>query len=167
MAITFADISRMSLFRGFSQDFVRLLDVFFTEKNYPKETLIIEQGKLQSVFYVIISGEVEIYESLENEKIILNTLAAGHFFGEINLLDPGVALASVASLTPVKTLEISNEQFRKFISQKPELAADFTFQLAEILAKRFRQSNDIIQKELTKPRAIQLGKEISLKQMQA
>ncbi|MFZ5807140.1 MAG: Crp/Fnr family transcriptional regulator [Verrucomicrobiota bacterium] len=165
MAVHFSEISRMSLFRGFNEDFVRLLDVFFTEKQYPAECIIVKKGKIQKTFYMILSGEAEVFDEIENQKIIYDTLSAGQFFGEINLFDPGSAIATVISLTPLRTLEISNEKFREFISQKPGLAADFTFQLAEIVAKRFRQATDVIQKELTSPEAIRKAEQMPDKGM--
>jgi CRP-like cAMP-binding protein len=167
MPVSFSEISRMSLFRGFDESFVRLLDVFFVENSYPADTVIVEQETLQEKFYIIIAGEVEVSHSTEGLKVILTSLTAGQFFGEISLFDPGLATAEVKSLTPVRTLEISTKQFRDFIRQKPELAADFTFQLAQAVAQRFRQSHDIIQEELIKPRAIRLGEELSNKKMQA
>lgn len=160
MGIHFSEISRMSLFRGFNEDFIRLLDVFFTEKNYSADELIVEKGNIQKTFYMIISGEAEAFDETTDQKITLDTISAGQFFGEINLFDPGIAIASIKSITPLKTLEISNEQFREFITQKPELAADFTFQLAETVSKRFRQANDVIQKELTSPDAIRRAEQM-------
>ncbi|MFQ3670179.1 MAG: hypothetical protein SNJ84_01830, partial [Verrucomicrobiia bacterium] len=66
----------------------------------------------------------------------------------------GIATASVRTLTQVKTLEISNDKFRYFISSKPEVAADFTFQLAQTIVKRFRASKESLIDELTHPENI-------------
>ena len=167
MPITFEEISRMSLFRGFSKNFVRLLDMFFVEKKYPLDTEITRQNSMQKTFYIILAGEVQISEQVNKKEVILSQLSAGQFFGEMNLFDPGLATATVTTLTPVRTLEISTEQFRKFISQKPELAADFVFQLAEIIVKRFRHSKDTIQKELTSPKALDLGRKLDSKKRTA
>lgn len=152
MSIAFSEISRMSLFRGFDRSFVQLLDLFFVERNYDPDTLLVEDGKLQSTFYMIFAGEVEVFHlSPGGNHLSLGNLCAGQFFGEMNLFDPGLATASVKTLTPVRTLEISNEKFRYFIQEKPELAADFTFQLTETIVKRFRSTNDKLLEQLTDP----------------
>jgi CRP-like cAMP-binding protein len=153
MSITFSEISRMSLFRGFDASFIQLLDLFFIEANYVPNTLLVEEGKLQNSFYMIFAGEVEVFHhSRKEENIVLGNLSAGQFFGEMNLFDPGLATASVRTLTPVRTLEISNEKFRFFIQEKPELAADFTLQLSETIVKRFRDTSDKLLEQLTDPK---------------
>jgi CRP-like cAMP-binding protein len=151
MALTFVEISRMTLFRGFDESFVRLLDLFFMEGNYAPDRLLIREGEHQDRFYMLFAGEVEIFRKTSDSEIQLGILCAGQFFGEMNLFDPGVATASVRALTPIRTLEISNAQFREFIQQKPELAADFTFQLSETIVKRFRDTNSTLLEQLTHP----------------
>jgi len=160
MNVTFAEISRMTLFRGFTGEFVSLLDLFFLEKNYPPETHLIEQGQTQNTFYLVVAGEVQVYHTVDQRRITLDSLCAGQFFGEMNLFDPGQATASVVAVTPVQTLEISNERFRFFINSQPALAADFTFQLAETVVKRFRASNHALMDELCRPEAIQQAQQI-------
>ncbi|MEM9398776.1 MAG: cyclic nucleotide-binding domain-containing protein [Verrucomicrobiota bacterium] len=146
--VTFSEISRMTLFRGFDANFVRMLDLFFLENDYSPEDEIVTLGEVQDRFFIIIAGEVEVYHTLNNKFISLAILSAGQFFGEMNLFDPGVATASVKALTPVKTLEITNAKFRSFISNRPELAADFTFQLTTTIVKRFRDNKETLVYEL-------------------
>ena len=157
----------MTLFRGFNETFVRLLDIFFAEKSYPAGHVIVREGTLQNHFFILIAGEVGVSRHLDGKDVTLDTLPAGDFFGEINLFDPGLATATVTALTPVVTLEISNGQFREFIREKPELAADFTFQLAEKIVKRFRQSSQTLADELTRPEALEKGREWDLGRMKA
>lgn len=152
--LAFVDVSRMTLFRGFDEEFIRLLDLFFVSNSYPQDTLIIEQGKFQNTFYLVVAGEVEVFHRLNQRDIHLGHLSAGQFFGEMNLFDPGIATASVRTLTQVKTLEISNDKFRFFINAKPAAAADFTFQLAQTIVKRFRDSKDSLIEEISKPENI-------------
>ncbi|NJK91617.1 MAG: cyclic nucleotide-binding domain-containing protein [Blastochloris sp.] len=154
MTVSFSEISRMTLFRGFDASFIQLLDLFFVENTYEAETTLVHQGSLQNTFYLIFAGEVEVFHHVDQVRVSLSTLAAGQFFGEINLFDPGLATANVITLTPVRTLEISNDKFSYFIQHKPELAADFTFQLAETIVKRFRNNNETLMQELGKPENI-------------
>lgn len=160
MAIHFSDISRMSLFRGFSEGFIQLLDLFFREANYKAGTVMVREGELQQTFYMVVAGEVEVSRRVNGVPMPLDILPAGQYFGEMNLFDPGVATASVTALTPVRTLEISNEKFRAFITHKPELAADFTFQLAETIVKRFRSSTHLLSEELARPENIRGAQQI-------
>lgn len=162
MEITFAEISRMTLFRGFDEQAIQLLDLFFQFREYEVDTQIVVQGVLQKKFFMLIAGEVDVRRVVEGKETKIAELQAGEFFGEINLFDPGVATATVVALTKVKTLEISNEDFRKFIQRKPEVAADFTFQLGEKIARRFRGAStpDAVERELNSTRAIRLATQL-------
>ncbi|MDX6765588.1 MAG: cyclic nucleotide-binding domain-containing protein [Candidatus Methylacidiphilales bacterium] len=160
MAIHFSDISRMSLFRGFNENFIQLLDLFFREANYKAGAVLVQEGQLQRHFYMLVAGEVAVNRQVNGADVQLDILPAGQYFGEMNLFDPGVATASVVALTPVRTLEISNDKFRSFMTHKPELAADFTFQLAETIVKRFRTSTDLLTEELSRPEKIDLARRI-------
>jgi CRP-like cAMP-binding protein len=154
MNISFSDVCRMTLFRGFDKDFIHLLDMFFIQNDYSPQTVIVRQGKLQTMFYLIVAGEVEVFHNVDGRDLRLDTLGGGDFCGEMNLFDPGIATASIRTLTPVQTLEISNDRFRSFIVQKPAVAADFTFQLAQTIVRRFRSSSEHFMHELTRPKAI-------------
>lgn len=160
MGLTFVEIARMTLFRGFDESFIRLLDLFFIEGSYGPGTTLIEEGAHQDRFFILFAGEVEVIHEGKDKRIVLGNLCAGQFFGEMNLFDPGVATAGVRTLTPVRTLEISNAQFREFIQQKPELAADFTFQLAETIVKRFRDTNSALLEQLTSPDNLRKAQEM-------
>ncbi|MEM6822831.1 MAG: cyclic nucleotide-binding domain-containing protein [Verrucomicrobiota bacterium] len=162
MSVTFSEISRMSLFRGFDSSFVQLLDLFFVEEKYEPNTWLVEEGKLQNRFYMLFAGEVAVLQNTGGEKAItLGHLAAGQYFGEMNLFDPGLATASVVSLTPVRTLEISNDKFGYFITERPELAADFTFQLTQTIVRRFRDNSNKLLEQLTDPESLRKAEELN------
>jgi len=168
MDITFAEISRMTLFRGFDEQSIELLDLFFKDNAYPVDTMIVQQGVLQKRFFMLVAGEVEVQREIDGQILKIAEIQAGQFFGEINLFDPGVATASVISLTPIKTLEISNDDFRTFITRRPDVAADFTFQLAQTIARRFRNnSGQSMEAEFNTPQAIELGQQIDNNRMMA
>jgi CRP-like cAMP-binding protein len=161
MDISFADISRMTLFRGFDEGFVKLLDVFFVAREYEEGTILIEQGKMQSTFYLIIAGEVGVFSvTPDGRETPIGHVVAGQFVGEMNLFDPATATARVGCLTPVVTLEISNEKFRQFMEAKPAAAADFMFQLAQVIVRRYRSSMDTLIDEAARPENIEKAEQI-------
>jgi len=167
MEVAFTDVCRMTLFRGFDKDLIRLLDLFFVSQTYPAGTLVIEQGKLQNNFFLVVAGEMEVYDATPGKDIILGIVSAGQFVGEMNLFDPGIATASVRTLTPVQTLEISNDQFRYFMNAKPTQASDFLFQLAQTIVKRYRASKESWVEELITPESIRKADLVDAKKMLA
>jgi CRP-like cAMP-binding protein len=167
MDVVFTDVCRMTLFRGFDEDLIRLLDLFFVSQNHPADTLVIEQGKMQNNFFLVVAGEMEVFDATSEKDIILGHVSAGQFVGEMNLFDPGIATASVRTLTPVQTLEISNDQFRYFMKAKPAQAADFLFQLGQTIVKRYRASRETWIEELITPESIRKADFLDAKKMLA
>src|ERR1700693_1377127 len=81
------------------------------EVSLPAGKTLLVQGKPTDTFYILLGGEVEV--SVDGRP--LKRLRAGDFFGEIGMLDRGVATASVTTTQPAETLALSNAQFREAI----------------------------------------------------
>ena len=107
-----------------------------------KGEVILRQGDIADSIYIIVAGQVKIYMTDEhdsNREVIVNTLGAGDFFGEIPLFDQESRSASVAALerTHVKTL--SYTAFQKAIEQSPDIARKLMATMAARLRHADRQ----------------------------
>ena len=69
------------------------------------------QGRLGDSFYILLDGEA--YVDVDGKP--RRTLKAGDFFGEISMLDRGLASATVTTKTDAKLLVMSHAQFRDAI----------------------------------------------------
>ena len=73
---------------------------------------VIHQGDVGDQFYVIVSGEVEVFKELPNGQTLpLARLGQGEYFGESALLTGRRRNASVRALSPVNLMCLGRDEF--------------------------------------------------------
>lgn len=107
---------RLEIFKDVPEQELSVLVARFRAERYPDRSTIIRQGAIGDKFYIIESGEVEVVK----EDPVLGeqpqaTLKSGDYFGEIALLRDVPRTATVRSVTPVKLLSLSKDDFERFI----------------------------------------------------
>jgi len=75
------------------------------------------QGRSGDSFYVLLDGEAGVEVDGEQRS----TMKAGDFFGEISMLDRGLASATVTTKTDARLLVMSHAQFRDAIKSSDDL----------------------------------------------
>jgi CRP/FNR family cyclic AMP-dependent transcriptional regulator len=91
--------------------------------------------------YVVVSGEVEIFfRNDTGQNIPVETAMAGHFFGEISLLDGGPRTAYAAAKTNVEALIIDHGDLEDFLRRCPPAALD----LLAATGRRLRESASLL-----------------------
>ena len=100
---------------------------------------IVWVGEPGREFFVIQQGRVAITLPDENgRELVLATLSAGQFFGEISLLDGGPRTATARSETEAALLELGREDFLQFVRKHPSAA----IHMMTVLGQRQRETNE-------------------------
>ena len=105
------------------------------ERTYSANTTIIPRNEHVEYFFMIRRGEVEVVlQDRKNQETVISRLAPGEFFGEIELMRGGKAIANVraSEAGPVEVLTISREDFKRVIDASPITAEA----LAKIVQER-------------------------------
>jgi len=92
------------------------------ERTYSANTTIIPRNEHVEYFFMIRKGEVEVVlQDRKNKETVISRLAPGEFFGEIELMRGGKAIANVRASQngPVEVLTISREDFKRVIDESP------------------------------------------------
>src|SRR5207248_7575611 len=77
---------------------------------------IIHQGDVGDQFYVIVSGEVEVFRELPTgQKVHLAQLGRGEYFGESALLTGRRRNASVKAIGPVDLMCVGRDEFTSLV----------------------------------------------------
>lgn len=85
-------------------------------KHYPKKQFLLNQGEVHDVFYIIVEGKANIYvESEHGKKYFLNTYGKGQYIGELEMFQKMPYISSVEAQDEIITLEISRDNFLKWI----------------------------------------------------
>ncbi len=91
-------------------------------RRYPANTTIIPRNEHVEHFFMIHKGEVEVVlQDRKNEETVISRLLPGEFFGEMELLRGGKAIANVraSSEGPVEVLTIPREDFKRVLAESP------------------------------------------------
>jgi len=80
---------------------------------------------------VILEGKAEVDTGTTKK-----TLGPGDFFGEIALIDDGPRTATVRSVTAMRSLVLSHDQFRDVLRQN----ADITVKVLRAVTERLRDA---------------------------
>jgi signal transduction histidine kinase len=114
-------------------------------QSYPPETVLCHENALETVFYMILEGEVEVTKLInQGEARILKTLSAGDFFGEMALIHNAPRAATVTSKTDVVVLELDKESFDRVLQQSSSVAMAMVKEISE----RLRQNDEMAIEDL-------------------
>lgn len=125
----------------------QLLDVTRNLKRmtFPPGSTILEQNQDVNDFYMIVSGELEIYLQNENGHAIqIAHLGPNQFFGEIELLRGGQSIASVRASfdTEVELIAINHAKFIELLQKSPLTEET----IARIVAIRIEENRSMKEK---------------------
>ncbi len=104
-------------------------------RTYSANTPIIPRNEHVEYFFMIRKGEVEVVlQDRKNQETVISRLTPGEFFGEIELLRGGRAIANVraSAAGPVEVLTIQRADFKRVIDASPITAEA----LAKIVQER-------------------------------
>ena len=107
-------LSKVEIFAGLSEEEQAALENSCVTRNYPRNTVVINENDFADSLYVIESGRVKVYCSDKNGKeYIMNTLGPGDYFGELALLDDDRRSASVRTLEKCTFTIIFKDEFHQ------------------------------------------------------
>jgi len=82
---------------------------------------ICQQNAIEDSMYVVLTGEVEIFEQIDQSKIELGKLRHGDIVGEIGALFSVPRIASVKATKSCVVLEVSGSSFSELLNKTPIL----------------------------------------------
>lgn len=100
-------------------------------RHFEKGELLCRQDKLEDVAYIILTGEMDVVESIEEKQIPIGRLVSGDLAGEIGALFHLPRIASVVAKGPAAVLEISPDSFWTLLNRTPILHSAVYQQLYE------------------------------------
>ncbi|MBA2351460.1 MAG: Crp/Fnr family transcriptional regulator [Burkholderiales bacterium] len=101
---------------------LRALAAHGVARTFQRNAVVINEGDETDSLYIILSGKVKVYLADESGKeVVLNTAGPGSYFGEM-VLDGGPRSASVMTLEKSVFSVVSKCEFRKFLSENPDVA---------------------------------------------
>jgi CRP/FNR family cyclic AMP-dependent transcriptional regulator len=128
------------------------------EVNFRAGQAIYRADEAGGTFYIIQAGQVELaITDDDGEKLVLELLESGDFFGELSLLDGGTRSTNATAVQRTDVLELERNAFLDLLMQRPHMAQDVLLSQAKrmrrtdnLLRRRVsRNVNDIVDEKLT------------------
>ncbi len=88
-------------------------------KSYQKGQTIVFQGEISLRLYLIFEGKVAVLAKQGKEKKKIAELGPGEYFGEISLLEPTTAGATIRAEEPCELYALSREDFMSVAGKIP------------------------------------------------
>src|SRR5712664_3998463 len=122
-------LSKVPLFSQLSRHELEFVATRTDEAEVPAGKVLTRQGRPGDTFYVLLGGEAKVVIDGDLRR----TLKTGDFFGEISMLDRGMATATIRTKTESKLLVMSHSQFRDTIKASDTLLVKVLLAMGERL----------------------------------
>ena len=132
-----AMLNTIPLFQSLSQPQLASVGAHVAWRVYEKGDIVVHQGEVADSLFVIASGQVKVYMTEGDREVILKTLSAGDFFGELPMLDMEPRSASVAAIERCHLQLLSYKALQRAMEGSPDIAK----RVLETLAKRLRDAD--------------------------
>lgn len=104
---------------------------------YRDGDVIVRKGDVGECMYVVLDGQVEVFQASEGREVRLALLGEGDVFGEMALFENEVRSASARALGDVRLLTVDKATFLRRVHEDPSLA----LQILRKISHRLRRAN--------------------------
>jgi CRP/FNR family cyclic AMP-dependent transcriptional regulator len=116
-------------FAGLDESALQKLAPGGAVRSYARNVVVVSEGDQTDSLYVVVSGRVKAFVADEHGKeVVLNTIGAGDFFGEL-VLDGGARAASIMTLEPARLFVIPQRDVEALLATNAEFARHLTRKL--------------------------------------
>ncbi|MFZ5912317.1 MAG: ATP-binding protein [Chloroflexota bacterium] len=132
-------------FPGITPDEVQELVSRSQVQNYPAGSVLCYEDRVETTFYMILEGEVEVTKDInKSEARLLKTLRAGDFFGEMGIIHNAPRAATVTAKTELIVLELDKEAFDKVLKHSPSVS----MAMVREISNRLRENDEMAIEDL-------------------
>jgi uncharacterized membrane protein len=140
-------LKTIPLFTGMDDEEIAALASIMDEERFRAGHVIFTAEQRGGTLYIIQAGQVELsIMDDDHEKLIVEVLESGDFFGELSLLDGGTRSATATAMQRTDTLVLERQEFLDLMLQKPHMAQDVMVSLA----KRIRRTDNLLRRRVSR-----------------
>lgn len=140
-------LQTIPLFMAMDDDERAALAEIMDEVQFKAGQQIFGADQTGGTFYIIHAGQVELsITDDDDEKLVLELLESGDFFGELSLLDGGTRSATATAMQRTDTLVLERDEFLDLLQRRPHMAQDVMVSLA----KRIRRTDNLLRRRVSR-----------------
>ena len=99
-------LKNVTLFTEFEPEELQALQSSIVRNTYAPGDIILEEGNANRALHMLMSGRVRVTRRVDGSEVPLCDLVEGQTFGELSIIEDGVASASLSALSDAKVLSI-------------------------------------------------------------
>jgi CRP-like cAMP-binding protein len=138
-------LAQLPLLAGLDADEFLAVASRFSREEFSPGTRILEENYIGIKLYVLVEGRVRVYRHMGGTQLLINTLGPPETFGEISVIDGGLASASVEAETDVVALSLQNNDFHALMESSVTLRAKVLENLLKTMCQRIRSTTNQVQ----------------------
>ncbi len=152
------ELREIPLFSEMDEQEVADIRAIMQEMRFRPGQVIIREGEMGDLFYVITEGHAEILiRDADGAELILHEVGPGDFFGELSMLTNEPRSARIRAVDSVSTLALERDDFFEFFRTHPHAAIDVMVELGgrlrdnDAILRRMvsRNVNEVEEEQLT------------------
>jgi CRP-like cAMP-binding protein len=155
--VTVADatfLRGVTLFAEFEQGELDQLRSSMQLSHFGPGDTILEEGNANRALHIVASGRIRVSRRVNEHDVPLCDLLEGQSFGELSIIEDGVASASLKAVSDCAVISISMHELARFLRAEPAAAAKFWRAIAIDLRRRLLQTNDVVRSYFEVNRAL-------------
>ena len=147
-------LRNVALFIEFDGDELNALAEAFHTFRYSPGDLILEEGNPNRALHILKRGNIRVSRRVHDKEVVLSELHEGQSFGELSIIEDGVASASLRALTEGEVLSIPMDKLANFLRRYPTAAGKFWRAIAVDLRRRLLDTNEVVRNYFEVNRAL-------------
>ncbi len=134
-------IRRVSLFSMLTPEQAEALAATVSKKRFKRGEILVEQGRMSNALYIVLAGRTRVLMTdNKGREVILATLKAGDYVGEMSLIDNEPHSATVVADQQVDVLVLERDSFLRCLNENMEMAHS----VMRVLVQRLRRASENI-----------------------
>lgn len=148
-----------SILRGLERAELDELLKFASTKSVTVGQSLFEQGDPGDSMMIVLSGQLKVHvTSAQGKEVVLDYLGPGGIIGEVAVLDGGERAASAVATEPTEVVVCQRRDVIPFLSDHLDVA----IKVIEVLCRRLRRTNAMVEANATLPMAPKLARGLLL-----
>lgn len=144
---------RFELLGSWSPQALEVLRTKLSPRTLTAGTVLVDEGDHTHSVFLVWEGELVVRLQLQGRTEEIGMLGPGCTAGEVSLLDPGPATATVFASRVTTVFELSRESLDELYTMHPRAAANMLEALAGVLAGRVRDATEHLEQLRGMPEA--------------
>jgi len=109
-----------------------------------QKQVLLREGVESRTLYMVLAGSFVITVGKNGEDVTLDTAGEGDCLGEISVLEPGPASATVTSSGKSKLWAIDSNELQRFLQDWPLAGCALILGIDTLLSRRLRKATSVI-----------------------